>query len=35
MTDNSKPVWAKALDIQAQRILDVINAKESEELSND
>jgi hypothetical protein len=35
MTDNSKPAWAKSLDIQAQRILDTVKTKESEEWPND
>ena len=32
MTDNSKPAWAKALDIQAQSILDTVKTEEPEYL---
>ena len=28
MTDNSKPTWAKALDIETQRILDTVKTEE-------
>jgi hypothetical protein len=28
MTDNSKPAWAKALDIETQRILDTVKTEE-------
>ena len=28
MTDNSKPAWAKALDIQTQSILDTVKTEE-------
>lgn len=35
MTDNSKPAWAKALDIQAQLILDTVKTRESEEKPRD
>ena len=28
MTDNSKPAWAKALDVETQRILDTVKTEE-------
>jgi hypothetical protein len=28
MTDNSKPTWAKALDVETQRILDTVKTEE-------
>jgi hypothetical protein len=35
MTEHPKPAWAKALDIQAQRILDTVKTKEPETQDND
>ena len=35
MTEYPKPAWAKALDIQAQRILDTVKTKEPEAQDND
>ena len=32
MTDNSKPAWAKAIDLEAQKILDTVKTEEPEYL---
>jgi len=35
MSEYPKPAWAKALDIQAQRILNTVKTREPETQDND